>query len=306
MRTTSPSVLPSEEEASGLVLGPDTVAWDRVSDLRGFMLAGYALLLQVSHPTVGAGVSDHSDFESEPWDRLLRTVDYVNLSVYGGDEAVAVGRRLRELHRTIKGHKPDGERYHALEPEAFAWVHATLADSIVEAHARFARPMSPGEVQRFYGEFAGAGRLVGVRRRDLPPDWASFRAYFDGMVAERLEHTESVDRVLRALHNSPPPPMIPDRVWRVLRVAPRRALWLGTVGPLPPVLRARFGITWTRANERELRALGAAMRALTPVLPQRAKVSGPDYLRWRRRDIARGPLGAGADGAPHGVPAAAA
>jgi hypothetical protein len=44
-----------------------------------------------------------------------------------------------------------------------------------------------------------------------------------------------------------------------------------------------------------LRALGAASRALTPVLPERLRNVGPEYLRRRREAIARGPLGPGSE-----------
>src|ERR1043166_1360995 len=85
------------------ILGPDSVAWRCASDSRLYLGAGNALLLQVAHPTVGSGVRDFSKFEQEPWDRLFRTIDYVNLSVYGGTDAPLVGRRLRSAHKSIKG-----------------------------------------------------------------------------------------------------------------------------------------------------------------------------------------------------------
>jgi uncharacterized protein (DUF2236 family) len=62
--------------------------------------AGYALVLQVAHPTVGAGVHEHSGFVEDPWGRLLRTLDYVHGTVYGGPElAGTTGARIRGLHR---------------------------------------------------------------------------------------------------------------------------------------------------------------------------------------------------------------
>ena len=68
----------------------------------------YPLLLQVAHPTVGAGVRDYSDFEQRPWNRLLRTIDYVSLLVYGGRDAIAAGRRLRDVHKRFRGVREDG------------------------------------------------------------------------------------------------------------------------------------------------------------------------------------------------------
>ncbi len=140
---------PSEAELDGLLTGPDSVAWRCTSDVRLYAAMLYPLLLQVAHPTVGAGVSDYSDFERRPWDRLLRTIDYVSLLVYGGRDAVPAGRRLREMHGQFKGIREDGQRYHALEPDAYAWVHATLIDTYVAGHAAFGRPMRPQAVEQF-------------------------------------------------------------------------------------------------------------------------------------------------------------
>src|SRR5579859_4593425 len=164
----SAGLFPSEAELDGLLVGPHSVTWRVTSDVRLYAAMLYPLLLQVAHPTVGAGVSDYSDFERRPWNRLLRTIDYVSLLVYGGRDAVQAGRRLREIHKGFRGTRDDGQPYYALEPEAYAWVHATLIDTYVAGHAAFGRPMGPREVEQFYAEYRGLGRLIGVRERDLP------------------------------------------------------------------------------------------------------------------------------------------
>ena len=286
-------VFPTEAEVERLLVGPDSIAWHRTSDSRLYAVMLYPLLLQVAHPTVGAGVRDYSDFERRPWDRLLRTIDYVSLLVYGGREAAAAGRRLRALHGGFRGVREDGERYHALEPEAYAWVHATLIDTYVRGHAHFGAPMSPGETERFYREYRGLGRLIGVRERDLPPTWPGFRRYFAAMSRERLERTESVDRVLRTIRHAPAPPVrVPGLLWRTVRLPAGQVLWLGGVGLMEEELRPRLGVSWNRLDEAQFRALGAISRALTPVMPERLRVTGPAQLRWRREAIDHGPLGA--------------
>jgi uncharacterized protein (DUF2236 family) len=305
----TPSVLPTDAEIDEVILGPDSLVWQRFGDIRLFAASGYALLLQVAHPTVGAGVRDHSTFEKDPWGRLLRTTDYLFLLVYGGRDAAAMGRRLRDLHRSIKGVNPDRSRYHALEPEAYAWVHATLIDGALKAHERFVRKLRPGEADRFYAEYEPLGRLIGVRPGDLPDDWAGFRAYFDRIESERLEHNETVDRVLRLISEpAAPPPGLERfrRLWRVVRVPPGRALRTATIGLMSDRLRAHLGLEWTAANEAELRAMGAVSKAVGPLLPRPLRVAGPRYLRWRAAEIARGPLGppadrdgATGDGLPH-------
>jgi uncharacterized protein (DUF2236 family) len=284
------SLFPTDDEIDGLLVGPDSLTWQFGSDVRLFLTMLYPLLLQVAHPTVGAGVRDYSDFEKRPGNRLSGTLDYLLVLQYGGRDAAAMGRRLRELHKGFAGVKPDGRRYYALEPAAYAWVHATLLDAYVSAHAQFGRPMSPDQVERFYSEYLGLGRLVGVRHGDLPPDWQGFRTYFDRTVAEELEHTESVDRVLRALRHVTVTVM-PQLFWKAIGLPASRALYVCGAGLLSPTLRERLGIRWRARDGREFRMIGAATRRLTPVMPQQLLVSGPAQLRWRRKAIARGPLG---------------
>jgi uncharacterized protein (DUF2236 family) len=280
-----PAILPPAEEWEQLAPGPGTVCFERAGDARLALAAGYALLLQVSHPTVGAGVSEHSQFREDPWRRLWRTLDYSYTMVHGGPRAAGeMGRLIRSSHRRIRGVRPDGTRYHALEPEAYAWVHATLAESIVSGHERFGRPFSHPERERFWTEWRDAGRLLGVRPRDLPAGWEGFRAYFDEMVSGRLQHTLAVDEVLQALGRPAPPQL--DALgmvgWSAARVPLAHVVRLATVGLLPPVLRRRFGIGLTLAQQLELKAIARALRSATPVMPPWLRNTGPGYLRWRR------------------------
>lgn len=286
-----PSVLPDPDEIPALVARPGSTLWRYAGDARLIGTGAYAILLQVAHPTVGAGVSEHSDFRADPWGRLLRTLDYSYVMTYGGPAlAGEMGARIRAMHRQIKGVRPDGERYHALEPEAYAWVHATLAHSIVRGHELLGRPIPAGELEGFYAEWRRAGRLIGVRERDLPPSWARFGDYFERMVAERLERTAAVDEVLESLASPTAPslPFLPPAAWRVLSLPAIHQTALVTGGMLSPQLRDRFGIEWGRGKERQLRILAAASRAATPLMPATLRNVGPTYLRRRRRAIARG------------------
>jgi uncharacterized protein (DUF2236 family) len=290
-------LFPTDDQLEEILVGPDSVTWRRASDSRLYFVMLYPLLLQVAHPTVGAGVRDYSDFEARPWRRLLTTLDYVTLLVYGGHDAVAAGRRLRALHGGFRGVREDGKPYHALEPDAYAWVHATLLQSYVAGHAHFGTPMNESETERFYAEYRHLGRLIGVRATDLPPDWSGFRDYFHHTIERELMPTVAVQQVLRAVRRPARPPVpVPELMWRGLRIPAARALWLGGIGLMDHSLRRRLGIRWTGVDEAQFRALGATCRSLTPIMPERMRITGPRQLRWRRRAIARGPLGAGAEG----------
>ena len=286
---------PSVAEARSLVPGPDSVAWRYAGDARLFTASGYALLLQVSHPTVGAGVTEHSDFKADPWGRLLRTLDYAYSMVYGGPElATEIGRRVFEMHKRIRGVKPDGEPYHALEPDAYAWVHMTLAEAIVAGHERFGRPLRADQKEALWQDWLRQAPLIGVRDGEMPGSWTSFRLLFRETVAERLQDTEAVHDVLDTLGKptGPPLPALPRALWPLARVPLSRLGWLATVGLLPPPLRERFGLRWTRAHQAELNAVGALSRATTPLLPRSLRNTGPAYLKARRKALARGDVAA--------------
>ena len=289
------SVLPSEDEYAQLAPRPGSPVWRAFNDARMLTTAGYATLLQVAHPTVGAGVHQYSSFTKDPWGRLLRTLDYVHGTVYGGPElAGSIGRRVRELHRTIKGERADGTRYHAMEPDAFAWVHATLAAAVVEGRRVFARAMTEPEKEAFWQQWIGVGRLVGVRARDLPPDWPAFVEYFDRMVADELVWTPAVPEVMATVSASSPPnlPRLRPALWRVASAPMSLQLRVTTVGLVPRELRARLRLPYTRRDARLFRAMAAASRASAPLVRGPLREFGPNYVRWRREALARGDVAA--------------
>jgi uncharacterized protein (DUF2236 family) len=277
-------MLPTDEEVLALVPGPGSVTWQRAADACTLIAAGYALVLQVAHPTVGIGVAEHSRYREDPWERLARTLDFTTALLYAEPAvAAAAARELRARHAGIRGTRPDGSRYHALEPAAFAWVWASLYEAIAAAHRHFGSPMAREEEERFWIEWRRLGRLLGVRERDLPATLEGYGDYFDGIVYDVLEDNESVQGVLATLGQPACPPALRPLgpAWKLGTMPGAHALRLATAGLLPHVLRERFGLRWTLPQELELRALGAATRAAALVVPERLRAFGPSYLRWR-------------------------
>ncbi len=302
------TVLPSPEEYAALAPTPGSPVWRAFNDTRLLHTSGYATLLQVAHPTVGHGVHQYSSFVKDPWGRLLRTLDYVHGTIYGGPElAGEIGVRVRNMHKTIKGTKSDGSRYSALEPDAFAWVHATLAHSIFEGHRVFVAPMSDHEKQAFWRQWMDVGRLVGVRYRDLPDTAADFEEYFDSVVDEQLEWTPAIPQVLDTLGGSPPPnvPGMRPGLWRLLRAPMGYQVRVATVGLMPDRLRRRLDLPFSSPERRAYKGMAAVSRAAGPLVRGPLREFGPNYVRWRRQALARGDVAA-TGSAPATRPAAAA
>src|SRR5437867_3714480 len=126
---------------------------------------------------------------------------------------------------------PTADEIPALVPEAYAWVHATLCEAIITGQLRCGLRMTHDEIERFYAGWRRMGRLVGVRERDLPDDWAGFRSYFNTMVEQRLEDNEAVQDVLATLARPtrPPVPILNDAAWKVARLPVVRLFALATV-----------------------------------------------------------------------------
>lgn len=257
------------------MIGPGSATWRHVLDWRLLLGSGRALLLQVAHPTVGAGVADFSDFRKRPWDRLKRTVDSLMIQTYGGEQTYVEARRLRELHKDFKGVDHHGNRYSALNPDAYWWVHATLYEAGVDLQANFGTPLPLSEQRQLYAEWRELGEIMGIRASLMPETLDGFWEYFRHVVANELEDNKSVRDLLALLGDrhpmKPPWKYVPGFAWYAAGPVVANVLTTATIGTLPPSLRDRLGLQWTHADERRLRMLKRAVRFGMPLVPQRLR-----------------------------------
>src|SRR5260370_1723360 len=80
---------------------------------------GRALLMQLAHPKVAAGVDEHSDFRAHPIRRLRRTIRMTMAIVFGDREtALGAARAGNQVHAN-----GPGSDYRALDPHLLLWVH---------------------------------------------------------------------------------------------------------------------------------------------------------------------------------------
>ncbi|MGH7828634.1 MAG: oxygenase MpaB family protein [Candidatus Binatia bacterium] len=231
---------------------------------------GRALLMQLAHPKVAAGVSDHSHFRENPLGRLHRTMNTMWSIVF--DEAAqahASLERVNEIHRQVQGTirpeepLPTGTPYRALEPDLLLWVHATLVDSAIRAYDLFVRPMSTAERNRYYDDTRKLACLFGVPEPDVPPSLTSFNKYVEQMLSGG---TISVGRTALSLaqeilHPSP---------WILKMGGPIHSFV--TTGLLPPSLREAYGLRWSDRRERALAILARTIRCSLPLLPRPLRI----------------------------------
>ena len=187
-------ILPDDEEAERILLGPDSLAWRKLGDPRYFFGAGYALMLQVAHPTVGSGCPRPLQLPGGPLgaadadDRLPLPA---RLRRRGGAADGAAAARHAQVDQ---GREP---RRHPL-PRARARGLRLGPRDPDRGHASPPASASSGrrprrERDRLYAEYMPLGRLVGVRPGDLPETRAEFHDYVETMIAERLVRHETVD-----------------------------------------------------------------------------------------------------------------
>ena len=267
-----------DPEIAGLY-GPASEAWALNREAMLLLGAGpRALLLQLAHPQVAAGVADHSDFRADPWARLDGTLRSYLRIVYGtGTAARAEIRRLNELHRTITG-----PTYRARDPELSLWVHATLVDSTIVVADRWLEPLSRERRAGYYAETLPIGRAFGIPADLLPADLDAFEAYVDGAIAPGGPvKVGPVARDLADVVLHPPLGPLAPVLARLPAWSYAWTLW-PAVGLLPATVRSGYGLPWGPFERAVAGWLVTGWRAWRPVLP-RAFRQMPQALAADRR-----------------------
>src|SRR2546428_2169939 len=186
---------------------------------------GRALLMQLAHPKVAAGVDEHSDFRANPIRRLRRTVLMTMAIVFGEREtALAAARAVNQVHGHVRG-----EDYRALDPDLLLWVHATLVDSALVTYETFVQRLTASERDDFYQESKLAGELLGIPRARFPARLGDFNQYMERMVEDAEVRVTLRAQELARLVLRPPLRLVPGPV-----MVPLEGV---TTGLLPPAVR---------------------------------------------------------------------
>jgi len=300
---------PTGAVVDGGFYGPGSEAWRLNREAMLLLGAGpRALLLQIAHPLVAAGVAEHSDFRTDPWARLAGTLRSYLRIVYGSAPAARGEiRRLHGLHRSVRGAVVEAEaqarhggRYSALDPALSLWVHATLVDSTIAAYDAWIAPLSHADRARYYEETLPVGRAFGIPAATLPADIDAFDDYLaamlgpDGPVRVGPVARELADAILH-------PPLGPAvaaagpllaRAAPLLDAIPAKAYgWLfwPAIGLLPAAVRAGYDLPWGVRQRIVAAWLVSAWRAWRPVLPPAFREM-PQARRAEQRVGAGAPL----------------
>jgi uncharacterized protein (DUF2236 family) len=225
---------------------------------------GRAILLQLAHPLVAAGVAEHSTFGRGPISyvvRARRTIGAMLALTFGPPASTATrAAGINAIHDRVCGTlKHDagvfaaGTRYSAHDPELLRWVHATLLDSIPLAYECFVGPLTQDERDRYCLESTEMEVHLGMPRGLLPRNRKELDSYLASMVASGQIQVTSTARTLA--ENLLSPRLGPA----AFLFAPARLI---AIGLLPPAIREGYAFSW---RERDEAALGRWVRAIRRV-----------------------------------------
>ena len=239
--------------------------WEVNREMVLLLAGGRALLMQLAHPKVAAGVADHSRFQQDPFARLRRTMSAMWSIVFDPQpQARASLERVELRHKNVRGVVPVGEPaqsgapYDAFEQDLLLWVHATLMDSALVAYSRFVAPLAEWEKTAYYNDSKKLAMLFGIQPEVIPDTLKAFEAYMNralfggeiavGPMAKRLARDVLYPQSLAFKPGEP--------LFRFI-----------TVGLLPESLQAAYDLRWSARSEKALGLLAGAIRALLPLAP---------------------------------------
>jgi uncharacterized protein (DUF2236 family) len=223
---------------------------------------GRAILLQIAHPAVAAGVHHHSSFRGSlraSLGRMRSTVRAMLWITFGDEEQmVTAAAGINAIHARVRG-----QGYSAGDPELQRWVHATLLDSTRVTYERLVGPLVGPERDRFCAEGAIMEPLLGMPDGWLPREAAQLETYIEETLAGgKLVVSETSRALARAV-------LYPPR-WYLAWPA-FRPMQLLTIGTLPPFIRDAYGFRWSARDERALARWTTLLRTARRLLPPFAR-----------------------------------
>jgi uncharacterized protein (DUF2236 family) len=233
---------------------------------------GRALLLQLAHPLIAAGVADHSTVREDSFGRLFRTLNTIYTIVFADiDSAMAAVQRMDAVHRQVRGRIREsvgafavGTPYDATDPALRLWVHATLVDTALLVYDHFIARLSAAEQAEYYADSWVLVRPFGIPEQITPPTLDEFRRYMAAMLASDRIVVGDTARALAHTIFHPSPALKIRAIGALLKFV--------TVGLLPPGVRQLYGYHWSPMREQAFWVFAGAIRRALPVVPSTIRV----------------------------------
>lgn len=236
-----------------------------------------AILMQLAHPLIAAGVQDHSTFRVDalaPVRRLHATVRAMLGLTFGtASEQDEVLQHIRGIHvrvhgriRQTVGPWPAGTPYSAEDPDLVLWVHATMLHTTMLVYERTVRPLTVAERDAYCRESAPIAVGLGAAADRVPLSHDRLAALVEQQLSLTLAVGPDARTVADALLHSLTIRMTGPGGPMLRRLT---TLWL------PPALRDGYALPWTDRDERRALRVEGALRRLRRLTPR-------PLARWRR------------------------
>jgi len=244
---------------------PTSVFWRVNREIASAMAGPRAVLMQIAHPLVAAGVAEHSRYRDGRFGRLYRTaIAAAAITFCSEDLALRAIRSINRKHlkvngvlRKAAGVFPAGTPYDANDPELKFWVLATITDSTLLVYDLFVKPLSMTEREEFYRDSLLMPKLFGVPDSFVPPTYGDFQTYMHDMLnGGVIRVSDSAREIANALFA----PTLAGK-----------ALYAGSVvgiGLMPDRLKQEFGLNWNPRRERWLMRGAQVHRSVRKHIPQ--------------------------------------
>lgn len=268
------------------LFGPESAAWKIYGEAIINIGGARAVLMQLAHPLVAMGVSEHSRYMIDPFGRARDTFMLGQMLNFGSTQTARnAAHTINRVHKHVHGTLPEqagkyqaGTPYDARDPELLLWVQATLIDSILLVYSMFIGPLSQDEQEQYYQETKKVGRLLGLTERDMPKTVDELRHYVHTMVySDRLVATPHARQLA---HQVLFPPM--PELWRPLL----HLHYQLTSALLPQPIREIYGMEWGPKRQRIFQATTAGVHTLLTTLPPPLRVLPLTHKIMRRGSAA--------------------
>lgn len=234
-------------------------------------------VLQQMHPEINAATIDQqSEFLSDPWGRIMRSVVQIDSTLSGGNREQSA-MTIRGYHSGLNGTYM-GQEYDALKDETFMWPLMTFRYMIEERLERD-DSLSDDTIRQLNEEWIAWALSYGIEENAIPKTREEHRERFDDICTTTLEMTEVARSVFAQMRDLTlaRPPFIPAELWRKKSV--RRGfsdfLYVTTVSGLPPIVRQRFAddLPWGPMQSVQNKSLHGTFRMAWMVTPEAARYS---------------------------------
>ncbi len=246
------------------LFSPSSVFWRVNREFASGLGGPRAVLMQIAHPLIAAGVADHSRFREHRLARLYRTSLAATAITFGSRDFAlrairSINRRHREVHGALQsrvGVFSPGTPYDANDPELKLWVLGTIMDSTLLVYDLFVSPLSNTEREEYYRGIVALARLFGIPDHLVPDTYHDFQSYLNSMLeSDVITVGASAREIADALFS----PSVAGTL-----------LYLGSavgIGLLPERLQHEFGLRWSLRREVWLRRMAGLSRRTRQHVP---------------------------------------